>query len=131
MTFFTDCCASGTFSLLVSQCVFTPWTVFSTQAGSVRPMFNRLVNIFLTKTWFFIHITHSSVNFSWFALLIQIILLLFKKILLIYWMCLINIIGHSSVKKKNPLICWMIFVCLIDPSSVKKIPFFIEWTSDI
>ena len=61
--------ASGTFSFLESQCIFPRWTVFSTQVRSGKPMFNPFINIFLkTKTGFSVFITHSSVNFTWFAL---------------------------------------------------------------
>ena len=34
-----------------------------------KSMFSPLVNIFLTKTCISVHTTHSSVNFTWFALL--------------------------------------------------------------
>ena len=55
--------------LYLRICVSVTWTVFLTQACSGKSMFSPLVNIFLNKTCFFIHITHSSVNFTWFILL--------------------------------------------------------------
>ena len=54
--------ASGTLSLPK-----IPWSVFSTHAYSNKPMFSSFVNIFFTKTSFSEHITHLSVNFTWFA----------------------------------------------------------------
>ena len=68
---FTDCCAWNFFVLLESQCVSTSWMVFSTQASICQPMFSQFVNIFLTKGSFSIHISHSCVNFTWFALICQ------------------------------------------------------------
>ena len=47
-----------------------PWSVFSTQACNDIPMFSPFLKIFFfTKTGFSIHISDSSVNFTWFALL--------------------------------------------------------------
>ena len=43
--------------------------VFSIQARSGKHIFCSFVNLFLTKTCFFLHTKHSSVNFIWFALL--------------------------------------------------------------
>ena len=60
--------AAGTFSLPASQYIFTAWTVFLTQLHHNKPRFSLFINFFLTKKWFSIHITQSSVNFAWFAL---------------------------------------------------------------
>ena len=57
-----------TFSLLESQCVFTPLNVFSTQAHHGKPRFSRVVNIFFIKICFSVHITNLSINFTWFPL---------------------------------------------------------------
>ena len=67
MTSFTDCGARN-FSLSESLCVSIPWTVFMSLAGHGKSMFSSFVKTFLTKTCLFVHITHSSVNFTWFAL---------------------------------------------------------------
>ena len=58
----------GTFLLYQSQCVSTPWTVFSTQTHNDKPMFRPFVNISFNKTCFSIHITYSSENLTWFEL---------------------------------------------------------------
>ena len=57
--------APRTFSLPDSQCISTQSTVFSIQTLCGKPIFSPLVNIF----GFSVHITHSCVNFIWFALL--------------------------------------------------------------
>ena len=48
-----------TFSLLRSQCVSIPSTVFSIQTLRGKRMFSAFVNIFLTKTCFSMYIAHS------------------------------------------------------------------------
>ena len=58
--------APRTLSLLRSQCVSPPWTIFSTQICSGKCKFSKFVNIVFAK-----HITHCVVNFTWFALLSQ------------------------------------------------------------
>ena len=60
-----------TFSWPENQCVSTPLTVFSFQVCCGKTIFSPFVIFFFffTKTCFSIHITLSSVNFTWFALL--------------------------------------------------------------
>ena len=50
------------FSILENQC-FTPQTVISTPDHSGKPMFTSFLNHPFTITSFFIHITHSVVNY--------------------------------------------------------------------
>ena len=58
------------FSLRESLFVSSLLTVFLTLAHSGKPIFSPFVNIFFfTKIYLSIYITHSSVNFTWFALL--------------------------------------------------------------
>ena len=59
--------APRNFSLPESKCVSTPQTVLLTQAQRGKPLFNSFINIFLAKIRFSVHITHSSVKFTWFA----------------------------------------------------------------
>ena len=71
ITFFTDSCTLN-FFFAKGQCISILWTVFSTQAHRGKPKFSQIVHIFFfTKTCFSIHITHSSLNFPWFAYLSQ------------------------------------------------------------
>ena len=67
MTFLTDCCVRNIF--FTRECVSTPWTVILTWACSGKSMFSQFVKNYLTETYFSVHITHSFVNFTWFALL--------------------------------------------------------------
>ena len=53
---------------LLSFGISTLLTALLTQVHD-KPMFNPLVNSFLIKTCFSMHITHSPINFTWFALL--------------------------------------------------------------
>ena len=53
--------APGTFSLPESQCVSISWIVISIVACRSKPMLNTY------KICFSVHVTHSSVNFTWFA----------------------------------------------------------------
>ena len=87
-TFFKEINSSGSF-LISEDCqndllywllhleLFLYWRVsmfplhrlFLTQASGGKLIFNPLIRKFLTKTCFFIHISYSSVNFTWVALL--------------------------------------------------------------
>ena len=98
MTFFIDTCTQK--FPLQNQCVSTPWSVFSTQACRGKPI-KLICNILLTKTYFSMHITHSSVNFTWFVLLTHQIFddrILFKPgASFLTKTCFSEHITHSSV----------------------------------
>ena len=64
---FTDCCAQNFF--FTGESVF-PFPKLS-QVCNSKPLFSLFVNIFMTKTCFSVHITNSSINFTWFAFLSQ------------------------------------------------------------
>ena len=55
--------APRTFYLLEIQCVSTPWTVFTTQDRSGKPMFSPFVNFLFYKKIFLLKL-HSSANFT-------------------------------------------------------------------
>ena len=68
ITFFTNS-FPWNFFLYQRINVSTLWTIFSTWAHSDKSMFNPFVKVFFDKICFFVHITHSSVNFTWFVFL--------------------------------------------------------------
>ena len=57
------------FYLPESQCFHSIDCFFLTQIFCSKPIFRSFIHNFLTKTFFSVHITHSSVHFTWFALL--------------------------------------------------------------
>ena len=61
--------ASGSCHLPDSQCLFLlRGLYFLPQARSSKCTVSQFVNSFLTNTCFYVHFTHSSGKFSWFAL---------------------------------------------------------------
>ena len=54
----------GTVSIPESQSDSIQMTVFSTDDCRYKPASNQIVNNFLTKTYFAVHIMHYSVNFT-------------------------------------------------------------------
>ena len=67
MTIFTDC--SAWYFFFTEESVYFDSKDCFQQADSGKLMVKSFLNIFMTKTCFSIHITHSFVNFTWSALL--------------------------------------------------------------